>query len=79
MKRMLSVLMVSAWLLMSLFAVPALGDIGDPDAGHKGEEDQPGEVDCDWYGPFGHGDEAWWEYWCFWPGWGWKYVFWVWA
>ncbi len=40
---------------------------------------EPRPPDCDWYGPYGHGNDAWWEYWCYWHGWGWEYVFWAWA
>ena len=40
---------------------------------------RPDNPDCNWYGPFGEGREAWWEYWYFWPHWGWEFVFWVWA
>ena len=82
MRRMIVVLVMSAMLLMTVFAVPAVGDMGDPDAGSKGEDyEEPGEVNCDWYGPFGYGNEAWWEYWCWYgaPWHEWYFVFWVWA
>jgi hypothetical protein len=77
MKRMILVLTVSAMLLIGS-ALPALAwheETGDP----SGAPENP---DCEWYGPFGGGPgdhEAWWEYWCFWPHWGWEFVFWVWA
>ena len=74
MKRMILVLTVSAMLLIGS-ALPALAwheETNDP----AGRPDNP---DCNWYGPFGEGHEAWWEYWCFWPHWGWEFVFWVWA
>ncbi len=79
MRRMILVLTVSAMMLMTVLTGVAVGDIGDPDAGHKGYGDDPGTPECEWYGPFGYGNDAWWEYWCWWPGWGWEYVFWVWA
>ncbi len=77
MRRLILVLTVSAMMLVAV-AMPAVGwheETGDS----KGAPENP---DCDWYGPFGGGpgdDEAWWEYWCFWPHWGWEFVFWVWA
>ena len=81
MKRMILVLTVSAMLLIGS-ALPALAwheETGDP----AGAPENPY---CQWYGPFGGGgpgsmgeEEAWWEYWCFWPHWGWEFVFWVWA
>jgi hypothetical protein len=78
MKRMVLGLTVSAMLLMTLLVGPALGDMGDPDAGNKGGEDEPGAPDCDWYGPYEERPyDPWWEYWCWWPGWGWEYVFWA--
>ncbi len=77
MRRMIVVLVMAAWMLMTVFAVPAVGDIGEPDGGSKGEE-EPGEVYCDWYGPYEERPyDPWWEYWCWWPGWGWEYVFWA--
>ncbi len=81
MRRIVLGLVMSAMLLMALLA-PAVGDIGDPDAGTKGEEDQPGTPECDWYGTYtwwqGRHWDPWWEYWCWWHGWGWEFVFWVW-
>jgi hypothetical protein len=44
-----------------------------------GRYDEPREPDCDWYGPYGSGNNAWYEYWCYWHGWGWEFVFWAWA
>ena len=66
----------------------------DPDPYHYNDDDdygderyppgyddshEPRPPDCDWYGPYGHGNDAWWEYWCYWHGWGWEYVFWAYA
>ncbi len=44
----------------------------------SGSDASPGEPQCDWYFNSADRDE-WWEYWCWWPGWGWEFVFWVWA
>ena len=80
MRRMILVLTVSAMMLMTVLTGVAVGQMDDPEgAGHKGGDDEPGMPECEWYGPFGYGNEAWWEYWCWWPGWGWEYVFWAWA
>ena len=77
MRRMIVVFVMTAWMLMTVFAVPAVGDIGEPPTGEKGEDDEPGEVYCDWYGPFEERPyDPWWEYWCWYPGYGWEYVFW---
>ncbi len=41
---------------------------------------EPREPDCDWYGPYEERPwDPWWEYWCYWHGWGWEFVFWVYA
>ncbi len=61
------------------------GNYDDDDYGDEryppGYDDshEPRPPDCDWYGPYGHGNDAWWEYWCYWHGWGWEFVFWAWA
>jgi hypothetical protein len=52
------------------------GVYGTEEEGSSG--DTPGEPQCGWYSASAGSDE-WWEYWCWWPGWGWEYVFWVWA
>ena len=71
MRRIISVLMVSAIMLamlVSSFALPALA------------QDEPREPRCGWY--FFEETrryDAWWEYWCRYPDWGWEFVFWVWA
>ncbi len=74
MRRIVLVLVMTAMLMTALLTTPAGAQFGS-----KGEEHEPGTPECEWYGPFGYGHEAWWEYWCWWPGWGWEYVFWVWA
>jgi len=48
--------------------------------GYYDDPEEPREPRCDWY----YFDEtrqydAWWEYWCRWPGWGWVFVVWEWA
>ncbi len=74
MKRVLLVLAVivmsSAAMLGSL-ALPALAE----------HDRQPADPDCDWYLNWHRSDpdEAWWEYWCWWPHSGWEFVFWTWA
>jgi hypothetical protein len=76
MRRLLLVLTVSAMLLATVLAGPAGADFGS-----KGGdwEDEPSAPECEWYGPYEEDDDdAWWEYWCYWPGWGWEFVFWVW-
>jgi len=41
-------------------------------------QEAPGAPQCGWYLNWEDPEEAWWEYWCWWPGWGWEFVFWVW-
>lgn len=40
-------------------------------------QEEPGTPQCGWYLNWEDPEEAWWEYWCWWPGWGWEFVFWV--
>jgi hypothetical protein len=67
-KRVILVLTVTAMMLATMMAgagLPALA------------QDEPGAPQCGWY--YNTADrDAWWEYWCWWPGWGWEFVFWVW-
>ena len=73
MRRIILVLTVTAMMLATSLALPALAAA---EMGTKGEE-EPGTPECGWYGPFEEGNwDPWWEYWCYWPGWGWEYVFW---
>jgi hypothetical protein len=72
MKRIILVLTVTAMMLATTVAsigLPALA------------QDAPGAPQCSWYLNWvvSAPHEAWWEYWCWWPGWGWEFVFWVWA
>jgi len=76
---MILVLTVSAMMMLAMFLTMPAGAQDMDFMGTKGGDDEPGMPECDWYGPFGYGNEAWWEYWCWWPGWGWEYVFWAWA
>ena len=50
---------------------------GPNDTGY--DDDDYGRYDCDWYGPYGHGNNEWEEYWCWSPRSGWEYVDWRWA
>jgi len=43
----------------------------------RGYDDDPRDPQCGWY-PSWDDDEEWWEYWCFWPDWGWEFVLWSW-
>ena len=58
-------------------------DEGALDTGDDGaldtDDSSPGDPQCGWYYSTGAGWDPWWEYWCWWPGWGWEFVFWVWA
>jgi len=73
MKRLVLVLTITAMMLAVLvsgLALPALAQ----------DEKEPRQPRCDWY----YFEEtrqwdAWWEYWCRYPDWGWEFVFWVWA
>ena len=69
MKRMILVLTITALMILSS-ALPALADMKD---GKEGAEPDP--PDCGWYESW-NDEEEWWEYWCYYPHWGWDYVFW---
>jgi hypothetical protein len=48
--------------------------------GYDDHEEEPRAPECDWYGPYHERPyDPWYEYWCYWHGWGWEYVFWVYA
>jgi hypothetical protein len=67
-KRIILVLTVTAMILVTMVA-----GAGSPAMA----QDEPGAPQCSWY--YNTADrDAWWEYWCWWPGWGWEFVFWVW-
>ncbi len=73
MKRIISVLSITAIMLMILvssFALPALA---------QDDSEEPREPRCDWYYDEDEDWDPWWEYWCRYPGWGWEFVFWTWA
>ena len=42
-------------------------------------DDSPADPQCGWYYMTHSSYDPWWEYWCWWPGWGWEFVFWLWA
>jgi len=72
MKRTIFVLVVIVMMLVAT-ALPALGS-------HRDRAEEPRAPKCGWY----YFDatrkyDAWWEYWCYWRGWGWEFVFWTWA
>ncbi len=69
MKRMILVLTLTAIMMLSS-ALPALADMG------KQEEAEPDPPQCGWYESW-NDEEEWWEYWCYYPQWGWDYVFWT--
>jgi hypothetical protein len=78
MRRMILVLTVSTMMLLAmLLTVPVAAQNFDYDDDYYDDDDDyydddgPGEVYCEWYGPY-----PWWEYWCWYPGYGWEYVFW---
>ena len=88
-----SVLLLAMLVLLSTMALPAMAQSGyddDDDYGRGYYDDDNGRYDddydepraprCDWY--FFEETrqwDAWWEYWCFWRGWGWEFVVWEWA
>ena len=78
MKRLILVLTVTAMLVVTALSASAQGF--DEESGKLDDGGEPNAPECDWY----YFDEtrdydAWWEYWCEWPGWGWEFVFWTWA
>jgi hypothetical protein len=55
-------------------------DTGDDGALDTGDTStSPAAPQCGWYYNTAQSWNPWWEYWCWWPGWGWEFVFWVWA
>ena len=70
MKRIILVLTITAVMLTMLVAGGGLSALA--------QEEAPGDPQCGWYYNTGEGFAPWWEYWCWWPGWGWEYVFWAW-
>ncbi len=72
MKRIILVLTITAMMLATVVAAGALPALA---------QDEPSAPQCGWYLNWLAvlPDLAWWEYWCWWPGWGWEFVFWVWA
>ena len=78
MKRLILVLTVTAMLVVTALSASAQGF--DEESGKLDDGGEPDAPECDWY----YFDEtrdydAWWEYWCEWPGWGWEFVLWTWA
>lgn len=65
MKRRILLLALTVAVLALVVAVPAFAQTGAPRA-----------PQCGWYEAWSAGD-AWWEYWCYWPSFGWEYVFWT--
>jgi hypothetical protein len=51
-------------------------DTGDD---YDDDDNSPATPQCGWYYMTHSNYAPWWEYWCWWPGWGWGFVFWVWA
>ncbi len=79
MRRTILVLMVIVMMVVAT-ALPALGS-HRPDS-WKLDNDEPEEPKaprCGWYYYEDRKWDPWWEYWCYWRGWGWEFVFWVWA
>jgi len=77
-KRMILVLTVTAMLVAT--ALPATAQKFNEESGKLDDYQEPRAPKCGWY----YFDatrkyDAWWEYWCYWRGWGWEFVFWVYA
>ena len=70
MKRIILVLTITAMMLAMLVASGGLPAVA--------QDEGPGSPQCSWYKNWEDPEKAWWEYWCWWPGWGWEFVFWVW-
>ena len=70
MKRVILVLTITAMMLAMLVAGSGLPAVA--------QDEGPGSPQCSWYKNWEEPEKAWWEYWCWWPGWGWEFVFWVW-
>ena len=74
MRYKILVLVLTAMMLVGS-ALPALASHNDSDSSNE-----PRAPRCGWY--FFEETrryDAWWEYWCYYRGWGWEFVFWVWA
>ena len=64
MKRRILLLALTVVVLALVVAVPAFAQVA------------PRAPQCGWYEAWSAGDK-WWEYWCYWPSFGWEYVFWT--
>ena len=67
MKRLILVLALTAMMLVGS-ALPLL-------AQDMEDSQEPRDPQCGWYSNWDE-EEEWWEYWCYYPRWGWEYVFW---
>ena len=77
-KRMILVLALTVMLVGT--ALSASAQEFDEESGKLDDYNEPRAPKCGWY----YFEEtrqydAWWEYWCYWRGWGWEFVFWTWA
>jgi len=90
MKRIFLVLTMIVFVVMLTYSAFAQEQIFMPIEEGPGDQIISGGVPGGNVGNFSSGQacwyyyqdsnlEPWWEYWCYWPGWGWEYVFWVWA
>ena len=78
MKRLILVLALTAMLVAT--ALPALAQNFNEESGKTDDSGEPRAPSCDWYYfDETHEYDAWWEYWCYWRGWGWEFVVWEWA
>ncbi len=86
MRRVWLVLAVLA--LVVAMVLPAVAQVPEEESTYEGKgvygtddgassDESLGDPQCDWYYATGAGWDPWWEYWCWWPGWGWEFVFWV--
>ena len=78
MRRLVLVLTVTAMLVLTAFSASA--QEFDEESGKLEDFDEPRAPDCEWY--FFEETrqyDAWWEYWCYYHGWGWEFVVWEWA
>ena len=77
MRRTILVLMVIVMMVVAT-ALPALGSHRPEESGKSDRAEEPRQPRCGWYYyEDRRWDDPWWEYWCYWRGWGWEFVFWV--
>ena len=71
MRQSIPLLMVTLVISVLLFSPKSMADMMQTTP----PPSSPQAPQCGWYESWNQHEE-WWEYWCYYPGYGWEYVFW---